>query len=428
MDIKGLYREFQSSRGISIDSRTIESGQLFFAIKGEHFDGNRYALQAIKAGATLAVVDDPSLQGNTRVLYVRDALDTLQRLARHHRQLLKGTVIAITGSNGKTTSKELTQSILSTQYRSYATKGNLNNHIGMPLTLLSMPLELDFAVIEMGDNQPGEIAMLSNIALPDYGVVTNVGKDHLGGFGSWQGVYNARKELFDHLRAHHKPAFVNTDIPYLVEMAEGVEQVIAYGTGADMQCRYELLRAEPFVQMKMYTSDGAHTIQSQLFGSYNFENMMLAATIGQYFQVSIKNLISAIERYQPGNNRSQIVEWRGNRMLMDAYNANPSNMEAALKSFAALQVERKVVILGDMLELGDLALYEHQRIAELALSLEFDNVILVGHHFEPVARKSGIRHFDDVQALKEWAIGNLPRGSWIMVKGSRKISLEKLID
>lgn len=428
MKVANLYKLFLSSGGISIDSRSIERGQIFFAVKGERFDGNQYAGRALEAGAKLAVVDDNSLVTNARVLVVPDALKMLQELARYHRGFFQGAVIGITGSNGKTTSKELTHAILSTQYYTAATKGNLNNHIGTPLTLLSMPVDLDFAVIEFGDNRPREIDLLSNIALPDFGVVTNVGKDHLEGFGNWQGVYNARKELFDHLEAHQKTAFVNMDLPYLREMAGGIAKVITYGTDDQVRYQYELESSDPFVKMKLWHNHQSLDIHSRLFGRYNFENLMLAATIGQYFEVPLPLIKAAIAAYEPGNNRSQIIEWKGNNILMDAYNANPSNVEAALESFAELKADRKMVILGDMLELGAHAGEEHERIAALALSKDFKQVVLVGAHFRPVAHAKGLLHFDDAGSLKRWAMEHLPKGYWILVKGSRKISLETLID
>ncbi len=426
MDTGSLYNIFRKAAGISIDTRSIRKGEIFFAIRGENFDGNNYALKAIEAGALLAVADDEKLRGKEGVVLVDDALVALQELAAFHRQQFKGQVIAITGSNGKTTTKELCQAVLSSHFSSFSTVGNLNNHIGVPLTLLRIPAEADFAIVELGDNHPGEIAALAEMVQPDFGVVTNVGLDHLEGFGSPEAVFAARQELFDHLAAHGAAAFVHSDLDYLLKMSSDIGTRITYGSNEHAQYRYELTGADPYVKFRS-PAPVPFEVNTRLIGRYNFPNLMMAATAGRYFQVPIQKIQSALESYVPSNNRSQVLDYFGNKLLLDAYNANPSNVEAAIENFALLKAEHKMLILGEMYELGSYAGPEHRRIAELAASKDFDQVLTVGARYELLARELGFRHFSNASELKTWLGKNRPTDYWILLKGSRALALEKIL-
>jgi len=427
MDTGALYNIFRKAAGVSIDTRSIRKGEIFFAIRGENFDGNNYALKALEAGALCAVVDDERLKGKEGIVLVEDALGMLQKLAACHRQHLKGRVIAITGSNGKTTTKELCQAVLSSHFSSFSTPGNLNNHIGVPLTLLRIPAEANFAIIELGDNHPGEIAALAKMVQPDFGVVTNVGLDHLEGFGSPEAVYAARQELFDHLAAHGAAAFVHSDLDYLLSMSSNIGTRITYGKDDRAQYRYELISADPYVKFKSLAPH-KFEINTRLIGRYNFPNLMMAASAGLYFQVPAQKIKSALESYTPSNNRSQVLDYYGNKLLLDAYNANPSNVEAAIENFARMKVDHKWLILGEMYELGSYAGPEHRRIAGLAASKDFDLVITVVERYEALAREMGFLHFSNAHELKNWLGKNRPEGFWIMVKGSRALALEKILN
>jgi len=426
MDISELYNLFRQSVGISTDSRKIEPGSIFFAIKGERFDGNAFAAKALSEGARFAVVDDPALFGKGRMIPVQNSLDTLQELARYHRQNFRGKVITITGSNGKTTSKELIQAALSQKFNCYATPGNWNNHLGVPLTLLQMPVDLDFAVVELGDNHPGEIAELASIAMPDYGIVTNVGLDHLEGFGSPEAVMKARQELFDYLLESGGAAFVHSDLDYLQAMTKEIDQKVFYGLHPDADYQYELLAADPFASFRSIKPQ-SFEVQSRLIGSYNLPNLMLAATVASYFGVNKEEIAKALNEYVPKNNRSQVIELEGNKILLDAYNANPSNVEAALENFSKLSASGKMVILGEMYELGPYSASEHQRIARMASEMHFDQVITVGKGFKESAGQYGFLHFKDAQELKTWFKENIPRNYWILIKGSRGVALEQIL-
>lgn len=426
MDIGSLYKIYRKAAGVSIDTRSIREGEMFFAIRGEHFDGNNYALKAIEAGALYAVADSERLMGKEGIILVENALETLQELAAYHRKQIKGRVIAITGSNGKTTTKELCQAVLSSHFASYSTMGNFNNHIGVPLTLLRIPADTDFAIIELGDNHPGEIAELAEIVQPDFGVVTNVGLDHLEGFGSPEAVYAARQELFDHLVSHGAAAFVHSDLDYLVRMSSKISTRITYGMNHQAQYRYELIAADPYVKLRSLTPY-SFEIETHLIGRYNVPNLMMAISAGLYFGVPVQKIKSALESYIPSNNRSQVLNYYGNKLLLDAYNANPSNVEAAIENFADLKAGHKLLILGEMYELGSYAESEHRRIAELAASKGFDQVITVGEGYGPLAQELGFLHFSNALELKSWLGKNRPEGYWILVKGSRAVALEEIL-
>lgn len=426
MHIEALYEQFNQSTGVNTDSRTLQPGQMFFALKGPNFNANRFAQQALDQGSTAVVIDEVEHHIPGRTIMVDDALVTLQQLARYHRQQMPATVIAITGSNGKTTSKELAHRVLSGTFPTYATEGNLNNHIGLPLTLLRIRAEHQFAIVELGDNHPGEIALLCSISLPDIGAVTNVGMDHLEGFGSMEANIATKKELYDYLLEKEKPAFLQPEQPYLAEMATGIRNVHTYGTREEYETFGKLLRADPFMRFAFRNNGEMHEVQTHLPGAYNLDNLLLAVAIGQHFGVEAANIVSALASYIPANNRSQVVPWGTNHILLDAYNANPSNVEAALQSLAAMNVPHKVAILGDMLELGTFGPAEHKRIGKLAEE-STDEVVLVGPQFAPVAAMLGVQHFSTATEAAAWFRHQVFANSWILIKGSRGIGLESLV-
>lgn len=418
---------------VSTDSRSIAEGAIFFALRGKHFDGNRYARQAMEKGASLAVIDDPLLENQEGCVLVENVLQTLQALATHHRQQFDIPVLGITGSNGKTTTKELITRVMQTSFRTHATSGNLNNHIGVPLTLLSMPPETEFAVIEMGANHQGEIAALSAIAQPNFGLITNIGKAHLEGFGGIQGVKKGKSELYRHLAAHEGKAFVNGDEPFLEELSAGVPDRLIYREGPGQENgglgSIQAIRTEPAVAGSFATGDGnRQPFESHLMGRYNFNNIMTAIVLGRYFEVPADRIALAVSTYLPDNNRSQVLA-KGDRMIfLDAYNANPSSMQAALDQFARQPGHPKWVILGSMLELGDDSQWEHHQLARQALRLGFNRVLLVGDAFRQTAKELNLPYFEGVDDLRPWLLKHLPESCTLMVKGSRKNKLEEVVE
>lgn len=434
MDIERLYQLFQAHPLVTIDSRNVPPASLFFALRGERFDGNDFALNALEKGAAYAVVDRPEVaERDERCLLVDDALLALQQLARRHRRQFDVPVLAIAGSNGKTTTKELISAVLGSHYPLHYTKGNFNNHIGLPLTLLAMPLEIEVAVIELGANSLGETDALCRIAEPTHGLLTNVGKDHLEGFGSEEGVRRANAELYRYLAARDGVAFVNTDEPFLEELAAPVRKKLPYCQSAHPEREahpytVRLIATQPFVTAAFVDEAGAYqTIRSQLIGRYNFNNLLTAVVVGKYFKVPGDKIRQAIEAYRPGNNRSQLLQRGSNTIILDAYNANPSSMEGAIEYFAELRADRKVAILGHMLELGEYAAAEHERIARMACSRRFDQVVLVGELFREIAGELGVRHFPDARQLKDWLEGQAFEHTHFLLKGSRGIRLEEAV-
>ena len=428
MLIKQLYRHYQQHPAICTDSRKVEPGVLFFALKGDNFDGNHYALQAIEKGAHLAVVDDPKLKEEEGCFFVPDVLGALQQLAYYHRLQFEIPFIGLTGTNGKTTTKELLKAVLETTYRVHATKGNLNNHIGVPLTLLSMPPDTEIAIIEMGANHPGEIRALCQIAAPTYGCITNVGRAHLEGFGSFEGVKKTKAELYKWLAMHSGTAFINKDEKHLTQMAEMVANKYFYGTNT-RDFRISPVKGQVYAGAIINEGrDNEITIQSHLIGDYNYENIKTALAIGHYFEVGNEALKKGIENYHPKNNRSQLVRDKaGNTIIMDAYNANPVSMDKALRNLAAMDFreKKKIAIIGDMLELGDESEEEHRKILFLAKSLPIDQIILVGTEFCRIASDTSC--FRDVNGLKEWFSKQNIKDCVILLKGSRGIQLEKIL-
>lgn len=434
MEISSLYQLFLSAGKVSTDSRKIEPGCLFFALRGDNFNGNQYALAALEKGASYAIVDDPVLGTNDKCIVVHDVLQTLQELARHHRRQLHIPIIAITGSNGKTTTKELIAAVLGSQYPMYYTQGNLNNHIGVPLTLLQLNPRIEVAVIEMGANHQGEIDQLCRIAEPTHGLITNIGKAHLEGFGGIEGVKKGKSELYRYLAEINALAFVNNDEPFLLDLSTPVRKRIFYELSENPDPNHKpyevkLLQLQPFIRVA-FLDENENLIEagSKLMGEHNFQNIKTAVTLGKYFKVPGAKIKSAIEHYNPNMNRSQWVPWGSNSILLDAYNANPSSMEATLRSFAENGTGgNKVVILGDMFELGDAAPIEHERIAQLAVSLGFEQIILVGKHFAAAAQQLGCIHFDNVAELKGWFTGQSWENKAILIKGSRGMALERVL-
>jgi UDP-N-acetylmuramoyl-tripeptide--D-alanyl-D-alanine ligase len=425
MTIAALHEHFLKNNSVCTDTRKLKKGDLFFALKGDSFNGNTFADDALDKGASLAVVDEEGHSINPRCILVDNALTTLQQLANHHRRYLALRIIALTGSNGKTTTKELIQSVLSKKYKAVATMGNLNNHIGVPLTLLSMDTTTEIGIVEMGANHLKEIKALCAIAEPDFGYITNFGKAHLEGFGSFEGVILGKSELYDHLKDNDKIIFINTDDEQQVTQLGDYPKYYRFGSKTNSSKGIELLAIDPFVEVKY----NRQIIRSRLIGEYNFNNIAAAIAIGAYFNVDTTDIKLAIESYMPKNNRSQIIKRGSNTIVLDAYNANPTSMKAALDSFARLENGRKVVILGDMFELGSTAFTEHQAIVDYAGSLDFERLLLVGENFfGTVLPSNKAEHFKNFEDLKNsWT--NLPlENCCLLIKGSRGMALERVLE
>lgn len=425
MEISALYEYFLECQGVTTDSRNCPAGSLFIALKGASFDGNRFASQALEQGCRYAVVDEPEYAGtDSRILLVDDCLETLQQLAGYHRRKLGTRIIGITGTNGKTTTKELVATVLQQKYNLLYTQGNLNNHIGVPLTLLRLTPEHEMAVVEMGASHPGEIKTLVNIADPDYGIITNVGKAHLEGFGSFEGVIRTKGELYDYLRGKQGSAiFLHNENPYLNGIAQGLT-CVRYGQTPGLFVSGCLTGCSPFLAFEWATGDKTYTVQTHLIGSYNLDNALAAAAIGTYFGVSADQVCQALAGYVPHNNRSQLVDTGHNRLIVDAYNANPTSMMAALQNFRQLETPHKMVILGDMKELGPGSVEEHRKIVGFLDECGFDRVMLVGSEFATAT--SGYEHFTDVDAVIASLKSHQPEGYFILVKGSNSMKLSRL--
>jgi UDP-N-acetylmuramoyl-tripeptide--D-alanyl-D-alanine ligase len=425
---KELYRVFLDSPGVTTDSRVSAPGKIFFALRGEKFDGNSFARQAIKNGCSMAVIDDPGYVVPRQTILVNNVLSSLQQLACYHRQQFSIPVLAITGSNGKTTTKELVREVLSSRYRTLATRGNLNNHIGVPVTLLELNEDHQFAVIEMGANHIGEIETLCTIAMPDHGLITNIGSAHLEGFGSPEGVRKAKSELYRYLKRTGGKAFLNSDRPDLVELSEEISlDFIPYGAGEENFLTGSLLASDEKLELEIKTRKFSKSLnlKTQMAGDYNVENIIAAACIGAYFGASPGQIKEAVENYIPANNRSQITLTNKNKLLLDAYNANPDSMMAAIKNFAAMPGENKSVILGDMLELGQYATREHEKIIQVVDQYDFREVMLVGKLFYDIPAAGRYLKFKNTEQLTAWLTDNPVTGRFILLKGSRGIGLEK---
>ncbi|MCL2651453.1 MAG: UDP-N-acetylmuramoyl-tripeptide--D-alanyl-D-alanine ligase [Candidatus Azobacteroides sp.] len=428
MKITELYEIYKQYPFITTDTRKHLTHSIFFALKGENFDGNAYIEQALEQGCAYAVGDDPELPKNDyHIIPVKNTLFTLQELARFHRRMLKIPVIGITGTNGKTTTKELVAAVLSSKYNVLYTQGNLNNHIGVPLTLLSMTKKHEFAVIEMGANHPGEIAELAAIAEPDYGLITNVGKAHLEGFGSFENVIKTKSELYRFLGKTGGKIFINQDNPYLNTIPVDAKKIY-YGAQSGVFARGEIVENDsPFLKLKWFASQQSYEVKTQLIGNYNFENVLAAIAIGTYFNVEPDKICDAITNYSPQNNRSQLLETANNHLIVDAYNANPTSMLASLENFSNMKTSPKAIIFGDMKELGEESIAEHQKILDLIDKNQFEKVFLCGEIFSDLS-KGKYPSFPHIDLLVEHLKNEKLKGYYILIKGSRGIKLEKAMD
>ena len=422
MTIEHLHQLFLEFPLVCTDTRKISPNCIFFALKGDNFNGNTYAAQALEKGASYAIVDEEEFAGHDKAILVNNVLNTLQELSRFHRNYCKAKVIGLTGSNGKTTTKELITAVLSRKYKTIATKGNLNNHIGVPLTLLSITPDTEMAIVEMGANHLKEIEFLCKLAMPDFGYITNFGKAHLEGFGSEEGVIKGKSELYDYLTSHDKSIFFNADDPIQKEKLSNVIKKFGYSQNNSEFFRIKLVGADPFVKISVDDI----LITTQLVGSYNFTNCCAAILIGKYFNVELDEIKRGIENYIPQNNRSQIIKKNGHHIILDAYNANPTSMKAALENFQQLKADYKIAFLGDMFELGKTAENEHQEISNIATNMQFDQVFLIGENF--FKTKSDLSKFKSFDHLRETLNNKTLKNATILIKGSRGMALERILD
>ncbi|WP_298370694.1 UDP-N-acetylmuramoyl-tripeptide--D-alanyl-D-alanine ligase [uncultured Lutibacter sp.] len=417
MTIEEIYKLFSKSYLADTDTRKIRKGSMFFALKGDNFNGNKFTEVALKNGASVAIIDEKEFEIKNQTILVENVLETLQKLANYHRKQLNIPIISLTGSNGKTTTKELINTVLTKKFNTSATKGNLNNHIGVPLTLLSMTQSTEVGIVEMGANHLNEIDLLCSIAEPNYGYITNFGKAHLEGFGGIEGVIKGKSELYNFLRNSKGKAFINSDDEIQKKQSKGIE-TIEFNSN-----EINFIEATPFVKVNHKNE----TIKSQLIGNYNYNNIAAAICIGNYFGVPIKEVKEAIENYIPSNNRSQIIDKGTNKIILDAYNANPSSMKVALENFAQLKAANKVVFLGDMFELGETSNLEHQEIAELATSFNFNKVILIGKAFSTTSIKNAFT-YNTFESFKNSIDFKSISNSSVLIKGSRGMALERILD
>ena len=422
MTIEQLHQLFLQFPEVCTDTRKISTDCIFFALKGDNFNGNKFAEQALKKGAKFAIVDEKEFTTSDNCILVDNVLETLQKLAAHHRKYYSAKVIALTGSNGKTTTKELINAVLSKKYNTIATIGNLNNHIGVPLTLLSIKEDTEIAIVEMGANHLKEIEFLTSIAQPDYGYITNFGKAHIEGFGSEEGVIQGKSELYEFLLKNDKSVFLNADDVIQENKLKTHSKKFGFSTTNAKYYKIEFVSADPYVSLKVEDNQ----IESKLIGSYNFTNCCAAIIIGKYFNVPMNSIKLAIENYIPQNNRSQIINKNGHRIILDAYNANPSSMVVALENFKNLNAENKIVFLGDMFELGNIAAKEHQNIADIVSAMKFDQTYLIGENFAKT--KTNTQKFSSFETLKEHLTHNPLSKATLLIKGSRGMALERIAE
>jgi UDP-N-acetylmuramoyl-tripeptide--D-alanyl-D-alanine ligase len=426
ISIEELYKIFKSHPSIQTDTRQLAAGDIFFALKGNNFNGNLFAKKALEKGAAYVIADEPAtIENSEKIILVDDVLATLQRLAKYHRSQFAIPFIAITGSNGKTTTKELIHTVLSSSYKTYSTQGNLNNHIGIPLTILKIKTDAEIAVIEMGANHQKEIEGYCEYTLPTHGIITNAGKAHLEGFGGVEGVKKGKGELYDFLRRNNGTAFVMWDYDYLRNMSYGISKIFKYGT-VDGDIIGHVSKTEPFLEIEMTKGTSIKKISAQLVGDYNLPNILSAIAVGKYFNVPDEKIKSAIENYSPSNSRSQLIEKGTNKIILDAYNANPSSMKAAIENFAKLQADNKVLMLGAMAELGDESLEEHKNIIELINKYKWQKVVLVGGDF--LRLQTAYKIFKTSAEAKEWFQKENFRHTYFLIKGSRSTQMEKLLE
>jgi UDP-N-acetylmuramoyl-tripeptide--D-alanyl-D-alanine ligase len=425
--IEELYKIYQQHPSVQTDTRRLKPGDIFFGLKGPNFNGNSFAKQAINIGASCVIIDEKEFEIPGKTILVEDCLTALQELALYHRKQFTIPFIAITGSNGKTTTKELIHAVLSSSLKTYTTEGNLNNHIGVPLTILKIKTDAEMAVIEMGANHLNEIAGYCQIAMPTHGLITNCGKAHLEGFGGIEGVKKAKGELFDYLRTlTHGFAFVMWDYDYLREMSKGISGIIKYGTEINDHIIGKTFRNDPFLQVEITQGLDDKIISTKLVGEYNLPNVLAAVTVGKFFEVPESKIKSAIENYTPSNSRSQLIEKGSNKIILDAYNANPSSMKLAIENFAKNPAENKIMMLGAMAELGVESLHEHQEVIDLISKYSWKEVILVGGDFLKLTHP--FLSFENSLKAKEWFDQQDFQNSYLLVKGSRSMQMEKVLE
>jgi UDP-N-acetylmuramoyl-tripeptide--D-alanyl-D-alanine ligase len=425
MSIEQLYAVYRQNPSVQTDTRKLKRGDIFFALKGPNFNGNLFARQAFDAGASFVVVDEDVDFSSNKVFRVNDVLNALQELALFHRRQFDIPFIAITGSNGKTTTKELVHAVLSSTYKTYTTQGNLNNHIGVPLTILSIDSDAEMAVIEMGANHLKEIESYCRIALPTHGIITNCGKAHLEGFGGIEGVRKGKGELYDFLRANDGTAFVMWDYDYLHSMSKGIPRVVKYGTGPGTDITGNLVQSEPFLQVSFSKGAAIDELKTQLVGNYNLPNILAAVAVGKLFSVSDQKIKQSIEAYAPSNSRSQLIKQDGNNIILDAYNANPTSMRAAIENFASLHAKNKVLMLGGMAELGAESLEEHRGIVELIKKYNWQDVVLVGGDFLKIDHP--YTKMNSSAEAAAWYRGKQFHDTYLLIKGSRSMQMEKVL-
>ena len=425
MSIIDLYDLFIHNPQITTDSRNCPKGSIFFALKGDKFDGNQYAGKALASGCVYAVIDNPDYYIGERTILVDNVLKTLQQLAHHHRKVLGLPIIGITGTNGKTTTKELLAAVLSTKFNLLYTEGNFNNHIGVPLTLLRLTHDHEMAVIEMGASHPGDIKELVDIVHPNYGIITNVGRAHLEGFGSFEGVIRTKGELYDYIRRSKGKIFIKKENEYLQSIAKGIEQ-ITYGNGDDAFASGQVVSCDPFLVFNWKQQGKLHTVETHMIGSYNLDNVLAAVAVGRFFKIPAERISRAIAASEPTNNRSQFKKTDNNELIIDAYNANPSSMKVALDNFITMPVQPKAIILGDMRELGPTSDELHAEVVEQIKKGQFDKVFLCGEHFSKVGKE--FSPFATTEAMVEELRKQPLKGYHILIKGSHSMGLEKLAD
>lgn len=424
MQTAELYRIYLQHPQVQTDTRKLQSGDLFFALKGDNFNGNAFAKQALDAGAAYAIVDEAIDPNDSRMIQVPDVLTALQELAKMHRQQFQIPFIAITGSNGKTTTKELVHEVLSTTYKTYTTVGNLNNHIGIPLTILKIKADAEMAVVEMGANHQKEIEGYCQYTMPTHGIITNCGKAHLEGFGGVEGVRKGKGELYDYLRAHDGTAFVMWDYDYLRTMSQGIPHLHTYGTsGADINGR--VLSSTGFLNVGIEGSETLANIATHLVGEYNLPNVLVAVTLGRYYKVPDSTIKAALENYLPSNSRSQLITWKSHKVILDAYNANPTSMRAAIENFARMEGDNKILLLGGMMELGEESLAEHEGIVALIQQYPWKAVVLVGGDYAKVQHP--FMYFANATQAGEWLQQQSLDNAMLLVKGSRSMQMEKVL-
>ncbi|MDK2978268.1 MAG: UDP-N-acetylmuramoyl-tripeptide--D-alanyl-D-alanine ligase [Bacteroidales bacterium] len=428
MTINELYKIYQKHPQITTDSRFAPKNGLFFALKGEHFDGNVFAQKAIENGCAYAIIDNPKFFKSKQFILVEDVLSTLQQLANYHRQQLKIPVIGITGTNGKTTTKELLASVLSMKYNVAYTQGNLNNHIGVPLTILSFTENTELGIVEMGANHLGEIKNLCAIADPGYGLITNIGKAHLEGFRTFDNIIKTKNELYDYITQNNGQIFYNAKDQILSQLIIGNNDAVSYGDQKESKVYGIIKKDGIFLKLEAVIEKKSYNLKTKLIGDYNIDNVLAAIAIGNYFNVDDKKIIKAIERYKPDNNRSQFFKTRNNNLFLDAYNANPISMKAAIKNFEQLDIPHKSLILGDMFELGDNALNDHYDVMNNIDHKNYENIFLVGELFASLKVGENILQFANVDLFKDWLNKNPVKGSNILIKGSRGNRLERIIE